>query len=79
MIAQAFETTHRTRGREVLPRLVLQLVNPIPHDEVTGVPNKSAYGNAASGMINSTFAPKLASVANVNPGRMFQFQARVKF
>lgn len=76
MIAQASETTHRTRAREVLPRLVLQLVNPIPHDEVTGVPNKSAYGNAASGVINSTLGQNLPGVANVEPGRMFQFQAR---
>jgi len=37
------------------------------------------YGNAASGVVNSTFGQNLAGVANVDPGRMFQFQASVKF
>jgi Carboxypeptidase regulatory-like domain/TonB dependent receptor len=37
------------------------------------------YGNATSRIPNSTFGQTLPGVANVEPGRMFQFQARVRF
>jgi outer membrane receptor protein involved in Fe transport len=40
---------------------------------------QGVYGNAASGVANANFAQPLTGVANVDPGRMFQFQARVRF
>jgi predicted secreted acid phosphatase len=60
-------------------RLVLRAegFNVFNHQNTIG--RNGTYGNAASGIANSTFRQKLSGVANVDPGRMFQFQARVKF
>lgn len=51
--------------------------NVFNHPNTIG--RNGTYGNAVSGVANSTFGQKLAGVANVDPGRMFQFQARVRF
>jgi hypothetical protein len=60
-------------------RLILRAegFNVFNHQNTIG--RNGTYGNAASGIANSTFGQKLSGVANVDPGRMFQFQARVKF
>lgn len=51
--------------------------NVFNHPNTIG--RNGTYGNAASGVANSTFGLRLAGVANVDPGRMFQFQARLSF
>ena len=51
--------------------------NVFNHPNTIG--RNNTFGNATSGVANSTFGQKLTGVANVDPGRMFQFQARLRF
>jgi len=52
--------------------------NVFNHPNIIG--RNGTYGNLASGIPNSTFSQTtLTGVANVDPGRMFQFQARLQF
>jgi hypothetical protein len=60
-------------------RLILrgEGLNVFNHANTIG--RNGTYGNAASGIPNSIFEQTLTGVANVDPGRMFQFHARLRF
>jgi outer membrane receptor protein involved in Fe transport len=60
-------------------RLILRAegLNVFNHPNTIG--RNGTYGNATTGVANSTFGLRLAGVSNVDPGRMFQFHVRVRF
>jgi hypothetical protein len=47
------------------------------HNNIVG--RNGTWGNAASGIPNATFGQPLGGINNVDPGREFQFMARVRF
>jgi hypothetical protein len=47
------------------------------HQNVVGY--NGVYGNNADGTPLSTFGQPLGGLANTEPGRQYQFQARIRF
>ncbi|HEY2740502.1 MAG TPA: hypothetical protein VGK45_18965, partial [Thermoanaerobaculia bacterium] len=54
-----------------------EVFNLTNHENVVGY--NGVYGNSANGQPLSTFGQPLGGIANVEPGRQYQLQARLRF
>ena len=64
-------------GNGLVASLRAECFNVTNHENVVG--RNGTYGNAASGVPLAAFGTALGGIANVEPPRQFQFQARLAF